>query len=123
MIQWFEHHSYAAQQQELQHSLRNALKKCRLLLLMVLLQAHSLEERLKDLKRQQQGDGGDVQQHGGAMSDTKASSRKPGAPAPWPAGNRKNPYEDVELPPCQVNGFTPQKSFKVGKQFMPCMVR
>eukprot|EP00877_Chromochloris_zofingiensis_P005699 jgi/Chrzof1/1512/Cz10g10170.t1 len=74
--------------------------------------AHSLEERLKDLKRQQQGDGGDVQQHGGAMSDTKASSRKPGAPAPWPAGNRKNPYEDVELPPCQVNGFTPQKSFK-----------
>jgi len=41
------------------------------------------------------------------------AARTSGAAASWPAAGRRNPYEDAELDPAQVNSFTCQKSFKV----------
>jgi hypothetical protein len=49
------------------------------------------------------------------VSATRHGSAGPGAP--WPAGNRRNPCEDQEFLPAQVNSFTCQKSFKVSASF------
>ena len=89
-------------------------------------QAHHLDERVRQLQRQEgSGGGGDDSpslarggspggdfggDSGGAGGGTAA--RRPGKLAPWPAA-RANPYADAELQPAQVNGFTLQKSFKV----------
>lgn len=85
-----------------------------------LLQAHDLEERLRQPQRQTgtggSGDGagargtspGDDSSGGGEG----AAARRTGKLAPWPAA-RENPYTAAELQPAQVNGFTMQKSFKV----------
>ncbi len=78
-------------------------------------QAHALEEKLRAL----QGSQGQGQQEGGKAGQTgtkgQASTQRPSGAAPWPAGGRHNPYEDLELTPAQINSFSLQKSFKVGK--------
>lgn len=97
-----------------------------------LVQAHTLEERLKQLhldqptqqqpqqqqelqQQQQHKVQGDVRQSSACMSAGARSGSGPGgALAPWPAASR-NPYAECEPPmPAQVNSYTCQKSFKVG---------
>jgi hypothetical protein len=82
-------------------------------------QAHDLEERTRQLQRQDTrgspspgaaGENGESSNATATATDTK---RAAGRPAAWPAA-RANPYADAELQPAQVNGFTLQKSFKVG---------
>lgn len=97
-----------------------------------LVQAHTLEERLKQLVQdqpsqqqpqqqqelqqlQQHKVQGDVRHSSACMSAGARSGSGPGsALAPWPAASR-NPYAECEPPmPAQVNSYTCQKSFKVG---------
>jgi hypothetical protein len=98
-------------------------------------QAHTLEERLRQLQQPQQqqppqqpqqqavqvvssssGAGGsaDARQSSACMSAGARSGSGPGSMlALWPAAAR-NPYAECEPPmPAQVNSFTCQKSFKV----------
>eukprot|EP00879_Flechtneria_rotunda_P008325 GHRR01008719.1.p1 GENE.GHRR01008719.1~~GHRR01008719.1.p1 ORF type:complete len:596 (+),score=212.97 GHRR01008719.1:78-1865(+) len=76
--------------------------------------AHALEERLR--KQQQQPDQLGLQQTSSSMADSKLLSAtrhgSPGQGAPWPAANRKTPYEECDFVPAQVNSFTCQNSFK-----------
>lgn len=85
-------------------------------------QAHELDERLRQLQRQQQGSpaagtsagmspGGES--GSGEGTGGLGSTARKGKQGVWPAV-RENPYAEVELQPAQVNGFTLQKSFKVG---------
>lgn len=105
------------------------------------MQAHTLEERLKQLQEQQpqqqqqppppqqqqavqgvsssSGAGGtlDARQSSACMFAGARSGSGPGSMlASWPAAAR-NPYAECEPPmPAQVNSFTCQKSFKVGSR-------
>ncbi|WIA16110.1 hypothetical protein OEZ85_012829 [Tetradesmus obliquus] len=88
--------------------------------------AHALEERLRrqqqDQHQQQQPQQlqQTMQQGNGSTISSTMNSRQvsamrhgsAGPGAPWPAGNRRNPCEDQEFLPAQVNSFTCQKSFK-----------
>ncbi|KAI8471064.1 MAG: flagellar WD repeat-containing protein Pf20 [Monoraphidium minutum] len=80
--------------------------------------AHDLDERVRQLQRDEAGGSpsttlcGSPGGESGAGGDAAAAARRAaGKPAPWPAA-RVNPYEEAEVQPAQVNGFTLQKSFK-----------
>lgn len=116
----------------------------------VCVQAHMLEERLKQVQVQEQsqqqqqqpmqcstssgnGDGTATRQSAGSTpAGVRTGSGGPSsALAPWPAASR-NPYDECEPPlPAQVNSYTCQKSFKVSNSwdkenltvlqpFLPC---
>lgn len=98
------------------------------------MQAHTLEERFKQLQLDQQppqqqqpqqpqqqsvhgnssSGASDARQSSACMSAGARSGSGPGTSlAPWPAACR-NPYAECEPPmPAQVNSYTCQKSFKV----------
>jgi hypothetical protein len=103
------------------------------------IQAHTLEERMRQLQLDQQpqqqqqqqtpqpqpqtvhgssssgGGATDARQSSACMSAGARSGSGPGGSlAPWPAACR-NPYAEYDPPmPAQVNSYTCQKSFKVG---------
>lgn len=85
-------------------------------------QAHTLEERMKQLQEQpqQQSQSAQVSSSGGGRASpgcfsagARSGSGPSSALAPWPAACR-NAYAECEPPPpAQVNSYTCQKSFKV----------